>query len=144
MQPERIVYVSCDPATLARDLKYLCGCGYRMEKVRGADLFCQGVHVETVVQLSLKKNTPKIEIIMHPDGESNYTPAEKITYQKIQEYVKEKHGLNVSSLYIAQIKDKCGLDKRENFNLPKSDNTRVPKCTPEKENAIIDAFKHFL
>ena len=93
-------------------------------------------HVETVVQLSLKKNTPKIEIIMHPDGESNYTPAEKITYQKIQEYVKEKHGLNVSSLYIAQIK--------ENFNLPKSDNTRVPKCTPEKENAIIDAFKHFL
>ena len=80
MQPERIVYVSCDPATLARDLKYLCGCGYRMEKVRGADLFCQGVHVETVVQLSLKKNTPKIEIIMHPDGESNYTPAEKITY----------------------------------------------------------------
>ena len=106
-------------------------------------MFQFGTHVETVVKLSLKKDTPRIEVTMEPDAESNYTPAEKATYGKIKEYVKEKHGLNVSSLYIAQIKDKCGLDKRENYNLPKSEDAKVPKCTPEKEAAIMDAFRHF-
>ena len=77
---------------------------------------------------------------MEPDAESNYMPEEKATYGKIKTYVKEKHGLNVSSLYIAQIKDKCGLDKRENSNLPKNEDTRVPKCPPEKEAAIMEAF----
>lgn len=80
---------------------------------------------------------------MEPDAESNYTPAEKVTYGKIKEYVKEKYGLNVSSLYIAQIKDKCGLDKRDNYNLPKSEDAKVPICPPEKEAAIMDAFRHF-
>lgn len=140
---EKMIYISCKPTSLARDLQVLQEGGYKVERCCCVDLFPGTYHVETVVQLSLKKNVPKIEIIMHPDGESNYTTAEKITYQKIKEYVKEKHGLNVPSLYIAQVKEKCGLDKRENFNLPKSENTRVPKCTPEKENAIIDAFRHF-
>ena len=143
MRPERIVYVSCDSATLARDLKYLCGRGYEMKKGSVVDQFGMSVHTETVVKLSLKKDTPRIEVTMEPDAESNYTPAEKATYGKIKEYVKEKHGLNVSSLYIAQIKDKCGLDKRENYNLPKSEDAKVPKCTPEKEAAIMDAFRHF-
>lgn len=80
---------------------------------------------------------------MEPGAESNYTPAEKATYGKIKEYAKEKHCLNVSSLYIAQIKDKCVLDKRENFNLPKSEDAKVPQCPSEKEVAIMDAFRHF-
>ena len=143
VSPERVVYVSCDSATLARDLKVLCGEGYEIVKAQGIEMFCQTVHVETVVQLSLKKDAPKIEIIMQPDEESNYTPAEKATCQKIKEYVKEKHGLNVSSLYIAQVKEKCGLDKRDNYNFPKSENAKVPKCTPEKEAALKDAFRHF-
>ncbi|MDE6363330.1 MAG: 23S rRNA (uracil(1939)-C(5))-methyltransferase RlmD [Lachnospiraceae bacterium] len=143
MSPKRIVYVSCDSATLARDLKYLCGYGYELRCVRAVDMFPQTVHVETVVKLSLKKDTPKIEVTMEPSAESNYTPTEKATYGKIKEYVKEKHGLNVSSLYIGQIKEKCGLDKRDNYNLPKSENAKVPKCPPDKEAAIMDAFRHF-
>ena len=143
MQPERIVYVSCDSATLARDLRVLCDGGYAVERIRGVDQFGHTVHVETVVKLSLKKDTPRIEVTMEPDAESNYTPAEKVTYGKIKEYVKEKYGLNVSSLYIAQIKDKCGLDKRDNYNLPKSEDAKVPICPPEKEAAIMDAFRHF-
>lgn len=80
---------------------------------------------------------------MKPNGESNYTPADKATYQKIKAYVQEKHGLKVSSLYVAQIKDKCGLDKRENYNVSKNEDAKVPKCPPDKEAAIMDAFRHF-
>ncbi len=115
----------------------------RVTRLKNCVYIVVPTHVETVVKLSLKKDTPRIEVTMEPDAESNYTPAEKATYGKIKEYVKEKHGLNVSSLYIAQIKDKCGLDKRENYNLPKSEDAKVPKCTPEKEAAIMDAFRHF-
>ncbi len=140
---ERMVYIACKPTSLVRDLEMLQGRGYRVERIRGIDLFPGTYHVETVVKLSLKKDTPRIEVTMEPDAESNYTPAEKATYGKIKEYVKEKHGLNVSSLYIAQIKDKCGLDKRGNYNLPKSEDAKVPKCTPEKEAAIMGAFRHF-
>lgn len=98
--------------------------------------------VETVVKLSLKSDTPKIEVTMQPNEESNYTPAEKATYQEIKAYVKEKHGLNVSTLYIAQVKDKCGLDK-ERTDDPSGNKYHVPKCPPEKEAAIMDAFRHF-
>ena len=100
--------------------------------------------VETVVKLSLKKDTPKIEVTMEPDEESNYTPEEKITYQKIKAYILEKYGFKVSSLYIAQIKDKCGLGKeRTGNNWKKNDKSKEPQCTPEKEEAIRDAFKNF-
>ena len=101
-------------------------------------------HVETVVKLSLKKDTHKIEVTMEPDEESNYTPEEKITYQKIKAYILEKYGFKVSSLYIAQIKDKCGLGKeRTGNNWKKNDKSKEPQCTPEKEEAIRDAFKNF-
>ena len=102
------------------------------------------LHVETVVKLSLKKDIPKIEVTMKPDEESNYTPEEKITYQKIKAYILEKYGFKVSSLYIAQIKDKCGLGKeRTGNNRKKNDKSKEPQCTPEKEEAIRDAFKNF-
>ena len=144
MRPERIVYVSCDSATLARDLKYLCGRGYEMKKGRVVDQFGMSVHTETVVKLSLKSDTPKIEVTMKPNEESNYAPAEKGTYQNIKDYVMEKYGLKVHTLYIAQIKDKCGLDKERTGNSwAKNENAKVPKCTPEKEAAIMDAFRHF-
>lgn len=107
-------------------------------------MYPQRWHVETVVKLSLKKDTPKIEVTMEPDEESNYTPEEKITYQKIKAYILEKYGFKVSSLYIAQIKDKCGLGKeRTGNNWKKNDKSKEPQCTPEKEEAIRDAFNNF-
>lgn len=144
MNPDRIVYVSCDPATLARDVRLLGENGYTVKKVGIVDQFGHSKHVETVVKLSLKTDTPKFEVIMKPDEESNYTPEEKVTYQKIKEYIFEKYGLKVHSLYIAQIKDKCGLNKeRKGNNWKKNEDARVPQCTLEKEAAIMDAFMHF-
>ena len=143
MAPKRIVYVSCDSATLARDLKYLCMNGYEIRKVRAVDQFGQTVHTETVVKLSLKKETPKIEVTMEPDEESNYTPEEKATYSKIKEYVKEKYGVNVHTSYIAQVKRMCGLDMGENYNKSKKGNPEVKQCPQEKVEYIKDALRHF-
>ena len=100
-------------------------------------------HVETVVKLSLKKDTPKIEITMEPDEESNYTPQEKATYSKIKEYVKEKYGVNVHTSYIAQVKRMCGLDMGENYNKSKKENPEVKKCPQEKVEYIKDALRYF-
>lgn len=100
-------------------------------------------HVETVVKLSLKKDTPKIEITMEPDDESNYTPQEKATYSKIKEYVKEKYGVNVHTSYIAQVKRMCGLDMGENYNKSKKENPEVKQCPQEKVEYIKDALRHF-
>ena len=142
LAPSRIVYISCEPDTLARDLGVLKKKGYKVEKMVGVDLFPMTEHVETVVKLSLKKDTPKIEVTMEPDEESNYTPEEKATYQKIKDYVKDKYGVKVSSLYIAQIKDKCGLDKERTDD--NSDNKyHVPRCPKEKEEVIMDAFRYY-
>ena len=143
MQPKRVVYVSCDSATLARDLRFLCDNGYELKKVCGVDQFPQTVHVETVVKLSLKKDTPKIEVTMEPEEESNYTPQEKATYSKIKEYVKEKYGVNVHTSYIAQVKRMCGLDMGENYNKSKKENPEVKQCPQEKVEYIKDALKHF-
>ena len=99
-------------------------------------------HVETVVKLSLKKDTPKIEVTMEPNANiSNYKPKERVTYQKIIDYVKKQTGLHIHTSYIAQIKEKCGLDKQYTFE--KEEGRRVSKCPPEKEVAIMDAFRHF-
>ena len=98
---------------------------------------------ETVVKLSLKKDTPKIEITMKPDEESNYTPEEKATYPKIKEYVKNKYGVNVHTSYIAQVKRMCGLDMGENYNKSKKENPEVKQCPQEKVEYIKDALKHF-
>ena len=143
MNPERIVYVSCDSATLARDLKYLCARGYELRKVCPVDQFGMTVHVETVVLLSQQKPDDTIEIDLDLD-ELDATSAElKVTYQEIKDYVLKEFGLKVSSLYISQVKRKCGIEVGENYNLPKSENARVPQCPKEKEDAIKAALKYF-
>ena len=143
MSPKRMVYVSCDSATLARDLKFMEEHGYKVEKVQAVDQFGNTVHVETVVKLSLKKDTPKIEVTMEPDEESNYTPEEKATYSKIKEYVKDKYGVNVHTSYIAQVKRMCGLDMGENYNKSKKENAQVKQCPQEKVEYIKDALRYF-
>ena len=143
MQPERIVYVSCDSATLARDLRYLCDNGYELKRVCPADMFPQTVHVETVCLLSKLNVKHHIEVEITMD-ELDLTAAEsKATYDEIKAYVLEKFGFKVSQLYIAQIKRKCGIIERKNYNQSKKEDAKVPKCPPEKEAAIMDALKHF-
>lgn len=143
MNPDRIVYVSCDSATLARDLKYLCERGYELRKVCPVDQFGMTVHVETVVLLSQQKPDDTIEIDLDLD-ELDATSAElKATYQEIKDYVLKEFGLKVSSLYISQVKRKCGIEVGENYNLPKTENARVPQCPKEKEDAIKAALKYY-
>ena len=143
MNPDRIVYVSCDSATLARDLKYLCERGYELRKVCPVDQFGMTVHVETVVLLSQQKPDDTIEIDLDLD-ELDATSAElKATYQEIKDYVLKEFGLKVSNLYISQVKRKCGIEVGENYNLPKSENARVPQCPKEKEEAIKAALKYY-
>ena len=142
MQPKRIVYVSCDSATLARDLKYLCERGYELKKVCPVDQFGGTVHVETCVLLSKIKSTPHIEVEINLD-EMDLTKAEsKATYEEIKEYVLKNYGMNVTNLYIAQVKRKYGIIERINYNLGEG-KARVPQVTPEKEEAIEDALRHF-
>ncbi len=143
MAPQRIVYVSCDSATLARDLKYLCANGYALQRVRAVDLFGQTVHVESIVLLSKLHTKQNIEVELEM-SELDLTAAEsKATYAEIKQYVLDKYGLEVSSLNIAQIKAKCGIIERENYNTAKNENVKQPNCTEEKENAIKNAFKYF-
>ena len=143
MEPDRIVYVSCDSATLARDLKYLNREGYELVRVRAVDQFPMGVHVETVVLLSQQHVDHHIEVDLDLD-ELDATSAEtKATYHEIQQYVLKETGLMVSNLYIAQVKKKCGIEVGESFNKPKSENAKQPKCPAEKEKAIKDALEHF-
>lgn len=143
MAPKRVVYVSCDSSTLARDLRYLADGGYEVEKVRCCDMFGQSCHVETVVLLTQQKPDDTIEIDLDLD-ELDATSAElKATYQEIKDYVLKEFGLKVSNLYISQVKRKCGIEVGENYNLPKSENARVPQCPKEKEEAIKAALKYF-
>ncbi len=145
MGPQRIVYVSCDPATLGRDVKLLAQKGYRLPPAPPADPvpFPGTAHVETVVLLSKLKVDHHIEIELKMD-ELDLTAAEsKATYDEIKAYVLNKYGLKVSQLYIAQIKRKCGIIERKNYNVSKKEDAKVPQCPPEKEAAIMDALKHF-
>ena len=143
MQPEKVVYVSCDSATLARDVKFLRAKGYELKDVTPVDQFPHTVHVETVVLLSQQKPDDTIEIDLDLD-ELDATSAElKATYQEIKDYVLKEFGLKVSNLYISQVKRKCGIEVGENYNLPKSENARVPQCPKEKEDAIKAALKYF-
>ena len=140
---EKMVYISCKSTSLARDLEMFLEKGYRVEKVCCVDQFCQTVHVETVVLLSQQKPDDTIEIDLDLD-ELDATSAElKATYQEIKDYVLKEFGLKVSSLYISQVKRKCGIEVGENYNLPKSENARVPQCPKEKEEAIKAALKYF-
>lgn len=144
MKPERIVYVSCDSATLARDLKYLCGSGeYEIQKWRAVDQFPMTVHVETVCLLSKLNVDHHIEVELNLD-ELDLTDVEKkATYEEIKAYVLENTGLKVSNLYIAQVKQKYGIIERENYNKPKSENARQPQCPKEKADAIKDALEYY-
>ena len=143
MQPEKVVYVSCDSATLARDVKFLRAKGYELKDVTPVDQFPHTVHVETVVLLSQQKPDDTIEIDLDLD-ELDATSAElKATYQEIKDYVLKEFGLKVSNLYISQIKRKCGIEVGENYNLPKTENPKVPQCPKEKEDAIKAALKYF-
>ena len=143
MSPDRIVYVSCDSATLARDIKWLEEHGYKIIEATPCDMFPQTVHVETVVLLSQQKPDDYVEVELELD-EFDVTSAEsKATYAEIKDYVLKEHGLKVSNLYISQVKRKCGIEVGENYNRPKSDDSRQPQCPAEKENAIRDALEHF-
>lgn len=138
-----LVYISCKPTSLARDLEMLQEQGYRVEKACAVDMFPNTVHVETVVLLSKLKVDHHIEIELKMD-ELDLTAAEsKATYDEIKAYVLNKYGLKVSQLYIAQIKRKCGIIERKNYNVSKKEDAKVPQCPPEKEAAIMDALKHF-
>ncbi len=140
---DRMVYISCKPTSLARDLVVLQERGYQVEKVCCVDMFPATANVETVVLLSKLNTKQHIEVELNLD-ELDLTAAEsKATYDEIKAYVLEKYGLKVSSLYISQIKRKCGLDVGQNYNLSKKEDAKVPQCPPEKEAAIIEALKHF-
>ena len=146
MNPERIVYVSCDSATLARDLKYLCERGYELRKVCPVDQFGMTVHVETVVLLSQLKQKPDdyINVTIELDDMDITSAETKATYDEIKKYVAEHNaGMKVSNLYISQVKRKCGIEVGKNYNLPKNEDSRQPQCPEDKESAIVEALKHF-
>ena len=139
----QMVYISCKPTSLARDLEVLQARGYQVKKVQCVDMFPATGNCETVVLLSQQKPDDTIEIDLDLD-ELDATSAElKATYQEIKDYVLKEFGLKVSSLYISQVKRKCGIEVGENYNLPKSENARVPQCPKEKEDAIKAALKYF-
>ena len=143
MQPGRVVYVSCDSATMARDVKRLADLGYTAQRACAVDMFPRADHVETICLLSKLNAKQHIEINLDMD-ELDLTDAEKkATYQEIKDYVLEHSGLKVSSLYIAQVKQKCGIIERENYNKPKSEDAKQPQCPPDKEKAIKEALTHF-
>lgn len=142
MNPKRLVYISCDPATLARDCAILKEKGFEIQKVTPVDMFPKTSHIETVVQLVRKNPDTHIDIKLDL-SEVDITAAEtKATYQEIKDYVLEKYGLKVSTLYISQVKAKCGIIERENYNKGKEGH-RIPQCPKEKEEAIMDALRNF-
>ncbi len=140
---EKILYISCKPTSLARDLEPLQEAGYEVQRVRCVDMFPFTANMETVVLLSQQKPDDHIEIEINLD-EIDATGAEtKATYKKIQNWVQEKYGFHVTNLNIAQVKQKHGIIERENYNKPKTENSRQPGCTEEKVKAIEDALRHF-
>ena len=163
MAPRRIVYVSCDPATLARDVALLKDQGYTLASATAADLFPRCSHVESIVCLRREKVDGYINLTLNVEelGNISHTPvvskvsetkqkpiiAERktfgvATYPQIKDYTWEKYGLKVPSAYIAQVKEECGIKERKNYYIGKEGH-KVPNCTPEKREAILDAFKHF-
>lgn len=144
MRPKRIVYVSCNPASLARDIGILDELGYKATEIQPVDMFPQTGHVETVVLLSKGEvDSKKIRVEFSLEDMDMSEFQDGATYTQIKDYVLEHSGLKVSNLYISQIKRKCGIEVGKNYNLPKSEDSRQPLCPPEKEKAIREAFKYF-
>ena len=143
MQPDRLVYVSCDPATLSRDISRLRPLGYTPASALAVDMFPRTAHVETVMLLCQQKPDDHIYVELDLDELDATSVETKATYQEIKEYVLKHRGLNVSNLYISQVKRKLGLEVGKSYNKPKSHDARIPVCPPNKESAIIDALKHF-
>ena len=141
MRPKRIVYVSCDPATLGRDVKRFDAYGYRAVRAAAVDLFPRTANIETVVLLSREKADDHIRFSINTEDLKKNVGG-YATYGDIKAYVLEKFGLKVSSLYIAQTKDKCGIKERENYYIGEGKSKELI-CPPEKEQAIMDAFRHF-
>ena len=147
MQPEKVVYVSCDSATLARDVKFLRENGYELKKITPVDQFPNTVHVETVVLLGRKMvddRNIEYEYVDYEPKDNEYMRNTKgsATYAEIKSWIKEQYNVSVSSLYIAQVKDSCGFEKRENYNTG-AEGHKVPQCPDEKRKMILEAFKHF-
>ena len=135
--------MSCDPATMARDIRILVDGGYDLVEAQPVDMFPHTANVETVVLLSQQKPDDVIEVDLDLD-ELDITSAEsKATYQEIKDYVLKEFGLKVSTLYISQIKRKCGIEVGEHYNFSQKENQRVPQCPKEKEDAIRAALEHF-
>lgn len=144
MAPRRVVYVSCNPATAARDAAWLEQNGYHAEKVQPVDLFPRTKHVECVIALSKGEiDSKKVRVEFSLEGMDTSGLQKGATYPEIKARVLEQTGLKVSSLYISQVKQKCGLEVRENHHKAKSENTKQPQCPKEKEDAIVDALRHF-
>ena len=144
MGPQRVVYVSCDPGTLGRDVKRFAGRGYTLKKAVAVDMFPRTAHVETVVLLSkgeIDSKKVRVEFSLEDMDMSGFQKG--ATYEQIKAYVLEHSGLKVSSLYISQIKRKCGLEVGQNYNLSKKEDAKVPQCPPEKESAIREALKFY-
>ena len=144
MAPRRVVYVSCNPATAARDAAWLEQNGYHAEKVQPVDLFPRTKHCECVIALSKGEiDSKKVRVEFSLEGMDTSGLQKGATYPEIKARVLEQTGLKVSSLYISQVKQKCGLEVRENHHKAKSENTKQPQCPKEKEDAIVEALKHF-
>ena len=140
---DRIIYISCKPTSLARDLEVFLQNGYKVDRVVCVDMFPGTVHVETVALLSKLNVDHYIEVELNMDELDLTSSESKATYEEIKAYVLENSGLKVTNLYIAQIKQKCGIIERTNYNVSKKDDTRVPQCPKDKEVAIMDALRHF-
>lgn len=143
MAPSRIIMVSCNPATMARDATILREMGYTLQCYRPVDLFPRTAHCETVVQLVRKKPDTYIDITVDMDELDLTTSEAKATYDEIKDYIFDKHCIKVSSLYIAQVKQKHGIIERDCYNNSKKDNPKQPQCPPEKAKLIEEALRYF-
>jgi len=140
---KEVVYISCNPSTFARDVKLFSEKGYVLKKLQAVDMFPQTSHIETVALLSKLDVDKHISVEIKLDEMDLTSTESKATYAQIKEYVWNKFQLKVSTLYIAQIKRKCGIELREHYNKSKKEKQIIPQCTPEKEEAIMDALRHF-
>lgn len=144
MSPKTVVYISCNPETMARDLEYLSqNSDYKVQKIQPVDMFPHTAHVETVVQLFRKTPDTYIDLKINTDELDATASESKATYQQIKDYIFENHGVKVSSLYIAQVKQKHGIIERDCYNKSKDVDAKQPQCPVEKEILIEEALRHF-